>query len=297
MSSSKPPLRTIPQDLQRLAPRPHDGHKGTFGRVLLIGGSYGMSGAISLSGMAALRSGAGLVHVAIPESILPIVASFDPCYMTIPCPQDAAGRLTTQSAAKLLELSKQASCVVLGPGLGRSDELTSLVKQLYEEVTVPMVVDADALFALSQLDPIPVAAGPRVLTPHSGEFQRLHARITGKSAKPYSREEECAAALDFAQKHHVTIVLKGHNTYVTNGRDETTNPTGNPGMATGGTGDVLSGILGGLVGQMPDLFPAVRLGVFVHGLAGDLAAAELGEVSLVATDLISHLSKAFLWVR
>jgi len=298
MSSPATKTPVIPADLPRLAPRDASGHKGTFGKVLLVGGSYGMSGAISLSAMAALRSGAGLVHVAVPKSILPIVAGFNPCYMTIPCEEDAEGRLTSRSADKFLALAEQASCVVLGPGLGRSAEVTQLVKLLLEKVKVPMVVDADALFAVAQLPgSLQTGAGVRVLTPHSGEFLRLLHPDQAKVTAFNTRELERQAAQTYAKQQGVTVVLKGHQTFITDGNQSATNSTGNPGMATGGSGDVLSGILGALLGQMPNPFEAVRLGVFVHGLAGDRAAAQLGEVSLVASDLISYLPEAFLTVK
>lgn len=298
MSSPAAKNRVIPADLPRLATRDVSGHKGTFGKVLLVGGSYGMSGAISLSAMASLRSGAGLVHVAVPKSILPIVAGYNPCYMTIPCEEDAEGRLTARSADKFLPLAEQASCMVLGPGLGRSAEVTQLIKLLLEKVKGPMVVDADALFVIAQApECLRGSAGVRVLTPHSGEFLRLlHPHETNAPGFK-SRELEREAAHAFAKQHGVIVVLKGHQTFVTDGNRSATNTTGNPGMATGGSGDVLSGILGALIGQMPDAFDAVRLGVFVHGLAGDLAAAPLGEVSLIASDLISYLPEAFLAVK
>lgn len=295
-----PPTITvnIPTDFPRLAPRKADGHKGTYGRVLLIGGSLGMSGSISLSAMAALRSGAGLVHVAVPKSILPTVAGFDPCYMTIPCEEDSQGRLVSGCAERLIELAEQSSCVVLGPGLGRSAEVTKLVKILLEKVTKPMLLDADALFATAQLlKDLEGDVGVRILTPHGGEFLRL-CQPDVQKPKPFeTRDMERAAARALAKKYDVTVVLKGNRTFMTDGRKEATNTTGNPGMATGGTGDVLSGVIGGLIGQMDDHFSPVRLGVFVHGLAGDLAAAKVGQVSLVASDLISYLSKAFMTVK
>ena len=177
----------------------------------------------------------------------------------------------------------------MGPGLGQSAELAAIVAQLYRDLTQPMVVDADALNALAkQPDELKIHAGPRVLTPHPGEF----ARLLGEEKIPPDEREGRAIAL--AAATDTVIVLKGHRTLITDGRQSVHNETGNPGMATGGTGDVLTGIITALMGQGLSPFDAARLGAHVHGLAGDLAAAELGQVSLIASDLIRYLHGAFL---
>jgi ADP-dependent NAD(P)H-hydrate dehydratase len=275
--------------LPSLRTRNADSHKGDFGRALLVGGSRGMSGAISLAGQAALRSGAGLVTLAVPGCVLEVVASIEPSYMTTPLVDD--GDHIGQAAAEtIVHLAQSATAVALGPGLGRGANLTELVSKLYEEIKQPMVVDADALFALAeQQSPLTKPGGPRILTPHPGEFARIAGTL------PEGPQRSIAAA-ELARRdgHRRTIVvLKGHNTVVTDGTRFSTNLTGNPGMATGGSGDVLTGIITALLCQRLEPFDAARLGVHVHGLAGDLAAEELGQVSMIASDLMHYLPKAF----
>ena len=270
-----------------MAPRAADSHKGTFGTVLVVGGSRGMTGAPALVGMAALRGGAGLVRVAVPEACLETVAAFEPCYTTVPLPDDPAGRLHSAAAEAVLEQAAAASVVALGPGLGRSEELRRLVGRLYREVPQPMVVDADGLNALAgQEDVWAQAGGPRILTPHPGEF----ARWTGRKTPP---EQRTTAAMQRAAQCGAVVVLKGHRTLVTDGKRHDLNPTGNPGMATGGTGDVLTGLIAALWCQGFDAYDAARLGAYLHGLAGDLAAEELGHVSLIARDLLDYFADAF----
>ncbi len=273
--------------LPQLAPRPADAHKGTFGTVLVVGGSRGMTGAPALAGMAALRGGAGLVRVAVPDVCLDTVAGHEPCYTTVPLPCDPAGRLTPAAAEPILEQAGAASVVALGPGLGRSEDLCRLVGKLYREVSQPMVVDADGLNALAEQPEVQAQpGGPRILTPHPGEF----ARWTGRRA---SGEHRTADALKLAARCGAVVVLKGHGTLVTDGSRFAVNSTGNPGMATGGTGDVLTGLIAALWCQNLAAYDAARLGVFLHGLAGDLAAEELGQVPLVARDLLDFLPDAF----
>ena len=177
-------------ELPRLAPRRPESHKGDFGRVLLVGGSRAMPGSISLSGMAALRGGAGLVTLAVPEACQAIVAGFEPAYMTAPMPSDAEGRLDAVALAPLRALIDRATVVALGPGCGQSPAITDLVAILYREVALPMIVNADGLNALSQhRDQLPDHAGPRILTPHPGEF----ARLVGQSNPPDDRTAAASA--------------------------------------------------------------------------------------------------------
>jgi ADP-dependent NAD(P)H-hydrate dehydratase len=247
-----------------------------------------MAGAAGLAGMACLRSGAGLVKLAVPDCVLETVAGFEPSYMTAPLPCDASGRFSADAAATLLELAGSATCVACGPGIGRSAELTYLVRDLYRQLPQPMVIDADGLSALADAPAgLKDAAGPRVLTPHSGEFSRL----SGVPAD--SRRQQIDAARKLAAEYGVVILLKGKGTYITDGQREAINSTGNPGMATGGSGDVLTGIITALICQKLSAFDAAVLGAHVHGLAGDLAAKELGQVSLVARDLVGFLPTAF----
>ena len=288
--------------LPRLPPRTSDSHKGDYGRALLIGGSRGMSGAISLAGLATLRGGAGLVTLAVPSSIQDIVASFNPSYMTHDLADDGE-RVTANASNAALVLADQMTAVGLGPGLGRAAAVTQFVERLYREVSQPMVVDADALFALAQRpDALAHAAGPRILTPHPGEFALLVKALgaTGSASAPADDESRVQNSSELATacgRRDVTapilVVLKGHHTVVTDGTQFALNQTGNPGMATGGAGDVLTGIITALLCQGLAPFEAARLGVHLHGLAGDLAAEKLGQVSLIASDLIDFLPAAF----
>jgi ADP-dependent NAD(P)H-hydrate dehydratase len=275
--------------LPRLPPRLEESNKGDFGRALLIGGSRGMAGSISLSGMATLRSGAGLVQLAVPAAIQSTVAGFEPSYMTVTLPEDSDGRIAGTAQAALTEHIKPVTAIACGPGLGRSGELTDMVVWLYQHCSQPMVFDADALNALaSRPDTLTHAGGPRVLTPHPGEFGRL---VPGSKGTDRSAMEQ--AASESAANWQAVVVLKGHHTFITDGRQHRRNTTGNPGMATGGTGDVLTGIITALLCQGLSAYDAACLGVHLHGLAGDLAAKELGQPSLIASDLILFLHAAF----
>jgi ADP-dependent NAD(P)H-hydrate dehydratase len=288
MSTTPPPLLTI-TDVPALPPRAVDANKGTFGRVLIVAGSRGMSGAAVLCASGALRGGAGLVRLAVPEGILPIVATANPCYTTAPLPQDAHGRLSAAALPELLELVRRNSVAEFGPGLGQSAELGNVLASILEQTATPLVLDADALNVLAgRLGSLRKHSGPIVLTPHPGEFARLlHCDIPSVQA----RRQELAA--EFARTHGVVVVLKGHGTIVTDGQRVYVNTTGNPGMATGGTGDVLGGLIAALMGQALETFAAAQLAVYLHGLAGDLAREQLGEASLIASDLLDFLPHAF----
>jgi NAD(P)H-hydrate epimerase len=284
--------------LPQLPPRQPDSHKGDFGRALVVGGSRGMSGAITLAGLSTLRSGAGLVTLAVPRTIQDVVASYNPSYMTHALPDDGE-RIDRRATKEVASLAESATAVALGPGLGRSGALAEFVTALYMSVSRPMVVDADALVALStQPESLAHAAGPRILTPHPGEFARLTAKSSPEAKKlavgSDSDRIQVAAALAAADSTGKTIVvLKGHRTVIADATHAALNHTGNPGMATGGSGDVLTGVITALLCQGLAPFDAARLGVLVHGLAGDLAAAERGQVSLIASDLIDFLPAAF----
>jgi ADP-dependent NAD(P)H-hydrate dehydratase len=274
-------------ELPRLPPRLPDAHKGDFGSALIVGGSRGMAGAAALAGLAALRGGAGLVRLAVPDAVLDTVAGFEPSYMTVPLPADAAGHITSAAFDHIAVLAESATAIACGPGLGRSFDLEQLVVRLYQEVARPMVFDADALFALAaEPEVLTQPGGPRILTPHPGEF----ARLIGRKLDADARND---AAVQLAARCGIVVVLKGHRTLITDGRRQAINTTGNPGMATGGSGDVLTGLITALACQHLEPFDAARLGVYLHGLAGDLAAEELGQVSLIASDLIQYLPEAF----
>jgi ADP-dependent NAD(P)H-hydrate dehydratase len=281
------PDNTSATAIPQLAARDRHAHKGNFGRALIVGGSTGMTGAVALTGMATLRGGAGLVTLAVPAVCLDVIASFDPSYMTVPLPHGEDGRLTAHAEPVVREHVLNVDCLACGPGLGRSPAITELVGQLYSTTPQTMVIDADGLNALAaRQDGLAGAAGPRILTPHVGEFRRL---IRASKATP----GECAQqARELANKYGFVIALKGHRTLVTDGQRVYVNTTGNPGMATGGSGDVLTGIITALVCQGLLPFDAAQLGVYLHGLAGDLAADVVGEVSLIASDLLAYLPNA-----
>ena len=287
-----------PAEFTGLPLRSADSHKGDYGKLLLIGGSCAMPGAIALSAMASLRSGAGLVTVATAAVVHGIVAGFDPCVMTIPLCCSANGTIEedVDSLTQLVGPLERYDAIVVGPGLGKSTELANLVTDLYEKVRGPLVVDADALNLLAgDAGGIPDPSGPRVLTPHAGEFVRLlqnnHPGVD-RIGVP-TRDDLERAAVDLAGKFQSVIALKGNATFVTDGSMKWHNKTGNAGMATAGSGDVLTGVIAALIGQGMDVCDAVRLGVQVHGCAGDLAAAKLGMVSMTALDIIDFLSTAF----
>jgi ADP-dependent NAD(P)H-hydrate dehydratase len=276
--------------------RPEDANKGTFGRVLIVAGSRGMSGAACLSGLGSLRGGAGLVTIAAPAGIVPIIGAVESSYLTLPMPEDATGKIS-QAAGAALELALPAqTTIAVGPGLGQSPALAGLVRWLFESVDRPGVFDADALNLLAahpvalksrarNSDGVP----PRVLTPHPGEFARL---ICSEIATVEKNRETLAA--QFAADHKLILVLKGHRTLITDGARIAVNSTGNSGMATGGCGDVLTGLIAALLAQKMAPFDAAQLGVHLHGLAGDLAAKSLSEPGLIASDLPRWLGLAWI---
>ncbi len=267
-------------EVPKLPPRAAESHKGTFGRVLVVAGSLGMSGAAVLTGTAVMRSGAGLATVACPNSIQSTVTAGFPCYTTHAVAEDRDGRIA--DATSLLAQSSSFDVLAIGPGLGHGPSITDVVNSLLR-VEKPVVLDADGLNAMSPWDSR--RAAPTVLTPHPGEF----ARLTGKPV-PADRTE---AAGVFAAIFGTVVVLKGHRTVVSDGQRFFINTTGNPGMATGGSGDVLTGIIAGLLAQKLNAFDAAVLGVHMHGRAGDLAAESVGQVSLTAVDILNHLPHAF----
>ena len=273
--------------------RPRDGHKGTFGTVLLVGGSFGMTGSMVLAGRAALRAGAGLVRLAIPRDCLGFVASMQPEYTTIPLPQDEAGRIAEAAWKPILEQARGASVVAFGPGLGRSEALNYLAVRLWLDLDKPLIVDADGLNALASTltswksDAIPQPANVRIVTPHPGEFARLCLEAPANAP-----EQQQTAAVEWARKYGTVVVLKGAGTTITDGSQTTRNTTGNPGMGTGGSGDVLTGMMAAIYAQLAPRgvspFDIARLVAHLHGEAGDRAAKVRGEISLIASDLIEY---------
>jgi ADP-dependent NAD(P)H-hydrate dehydratase / NAD(P)H-hydrate epimerase len=279
-------------DVRRLfPPRAVDAHKGTFGHLLVIGGSVGKSGAGALAGRAALRSGVGLCTIATPRSQQPVIAGLGMEHMTEPLTETAGQTLALKAKERILELMARADAVALGPGISLDPETQALVRALVLEVERPMVVDADGLSALAgHLDLLDRAAGPRALTPHPGEMARMLAMDV---ATVQSDRLETVRA--FCARHCVALALKGAGTVVgaPDGR-VLINPTGNPGMASGGSGDVLTGMVGAFLARGFDVVTALEAGCFLHGLAGDLACADLGEEGLIAGDIVEAIPRAMM---
>ena len=256
----------------RLPVRKRDTHKSDYGKLLMLGGCVGYTGAVSLCARGALRSGAGLVSVGVPEDIYPIIAVKLEEAMPFPMHrpllfEDISERLAASTAC------------VIGPGMGRSEDSQAFVRAVLQNIQIPTVVDADALFAVKD---IPELLRGKIITPHAGEFARLGGNVTG------DRIEDAAV---FSETYGCVVVLKGHETVVAFPEGKVYMcPVGNPGMATGGSGDVLAGIIGGLLGQLP-MEQAVVYGVCIHGGAGDLCAHELGEYSMLPSDMIEALPR------
>ena len=281
---------TVITEVPRLPQRDRDGHKGTYGRVLVVAGNRGMSGAAILCGRAALRGGAGLVQVATAACAEPTVAAGNPCYMTHGIRLHADGGFAEAAGADLVELGESATVLAIGPGLGRSPTVPPMLRHLIAGLPdIPVVLDADGLYAFSPFtEEFKHRPAPLVLTPHPAEF----ARLTG-AAVPIGGDPRRDQSVAFARQFGVVLVLKGARTVVTDGRRIYTNTTGNPGMATGGSGDVLTGLIAALIAQKMEPFDAAVFGVWLHGRAGDLAANTFGEVSMTAADLLESIPSAF----
>jgi len=274
--------------------RAPDAHKGQFGRVLIVAGSPGMTGAACMAALAAQRAGAGTVTLALPESLNPVAEVKLTSAMSRPLPEGEGGVIAEEAARRVLDWSGQFDIYAVGPGLGRRDETQRAVRRLVRAVGAPLVLDADGLNALAgSLEALDGAPGPRLLTPHPGEMARLVGLPDGRAVQG-DRE---ALAVEFARRHGVLVALKGAGTVVTDGERVFINPSGNPGMACGGMGDLLTGLAAGLLGQGLEPFEALQMAVFVHGLAGDMAARLKGELSLVPEDVLECLPEAFMRVE
>jgi ADP-dependent NAD(P)H-hydrate dehydratase / NAD(P)H-hydrate epimerase len=278
-----------------LAPRAFEGNKGSYGSVLVIGGSFGKAGAAAMAGFAALRAGAGLSTVAVPLSVLATVASFHPEVMTEPLAETKDGTISLGALGTKFDSLIGGKTLAIGPGISRNTETAEFVRTVVKSGHQAIVIDADGLNAFeAAADALNGAGRVAVITPHPGEM----ARLTGLSIAEI-QANRLQVARDFARAHELIVVLKGHRTLIA-APDGTVwvNVTGNPGMATGGTGDILTGIVAGLIAQFPQrAFAAAALAVYLHGLAGDLACEALGENSLVATDLVRFLPAAFAEAR
>ncbi len=273
-----------PNSPVRLPKRVRESSKRDYGRLLILAGSRGYTGAPSFASRAAVRGGAGLVWLGVPESIYAVTAVKNDEAMPFPLPCDAQGRLTAEALPEVEARLERMSCLAIGPGLGRSAGVTEFVQGALAASRVPTVVDADALWALSRdMSSLEDAACPLVLTPHEGEFAMLGGLLDG---------DRVASARRFASRWGCTLVLKGSGSVVAFPDGECyVNQTGNPGMARGGSGDVLTGLMAAMLCQLP-FRDAVRAAVYLHGLAGDMAAGELGEYGMTPTDMIRLLPAA-----
>jgi NAD(P)H-hydrate epimerase len=277
---------------EMLQPRGADSHKGDYGHVLVIAGSRGKTGAAHLAAVGALRSGAGLVTVATPRSGQPIVAAMGAEYMTLPLEETGDGTLAAAALDSVLDLEQDV--IAVGPGLGRGTDVTVFIEQLVARSESPLVLDADALNALAadpdRLQRRGEGTAAIVITPHPGEMARLV--NTSVDEVQASRVD---VARDFAVQHQIYVVLKGYRTLIATPDGKVfINPLGNPGMATGGTGDVLTGVLAAWLAHLLDAEAACKIAVYLHALAGDLAEADEGEVAMTAGDLAAHLGDAVL---
>ncbi|HKD03916.1 MAG TPA: NAD(P)H-hydrate dehydratase [Terriglobales bacterium] len=285
-------LTTAREVAPLIGPRPPAANKGNFGHVLVVGGSLGKAGAAAMAGMSALRAGAGLATVATAKSVLPTAAGFHPEVMTEPLEETEAGTISMRALeyGRMDALAQGKSVLALGPGISRHPETSEFVRTVVAKAKTPVVLDADGLNAYEgRATELPGLGRLLVITPHPGEMARLI-----KSTAAAVQSDRINIARSFAREHGVIVVLKGHRTLVAD-RDGTiwANATGNPGMATGGTGDILTGMIAGLMAQNPQrAFTAVTAAVHLHGLAGDVARETMGELSLVATDLIRALPEA-----
>ena len=258
------------------------GHKGNFGKLLLLCGSRGYTGAAFFAAMGALRSGAGLVFLGVPASIYGIeaVKLNEPVIFPLP---DAGGRLSADAVPEILTRLPQMDAVLVGPGLGQSEGTLAVVRVVLEKAECPVVVDADGINVLSaHRDLLRGRKLPTILTPHDGEFARLGG-VMG--------EDRMAAAAALAEELGCVVLLKGHETCITDGTDGYINPTGNPGMAVGGSGDVLAGVITALLGAGLPPLEAAACGAWLHGAAGDRCAAELGQYGMLPTDMLSALPR------
>ena len=258
------------------------GHKGSFGKVLLLCGSRGYTGAAYLASMGALRSGAGLVFLGVPVSIYEIEAIKLNEPVVFPLP-DADGMLSEQAIPLILERLPQMDAVLVGCGLGLSEETGAVVRAVLEHATCPVIVDADGITLLkAHKDILRGRKYPTILTPHDGEFLRFGGCIDD------DRMQSCAR---FSKEWNCIVLLKGHRTCISDGQAHYRNTTGNPGMATGGSGDVLAGIITALLGQGIAPLEAAACGAWLHGAAGDLCAAQLGQYGMLPTDMLQVLPR------
>lgn len=286
---------SVPLEIRKKwKPRAKKSHKGDFGRVFILAGSRGLAGAAHLTSMAALRSGAGLVSLGVPESIYVVLARKDPEIMVKPLPASMRGSLSGKAAAPVRKFLKNQDVLAVGPGLSQDPAVRRLIRLLLRRPAWPVVLDADGINAYrNHSDQLPKVHRGFILTPHPGEFVRV---FGGKLSDSLILRRK--RAVQVAIKYRIFIVLKGHRTIVASPQgDVYVNSTGNPGMAKGGSGDVLTGMIAALIAQKFSLWDAARWGVFLHGMAGDLAAGKMGEAGMTAGDILQNVPVAIRKIR
>ncbi|MCM8786334.1 MAG: NAD(P)H-hydrate dehydratase [Candidatus Omnitrophica bacterium] len=281
------------EEIKFLKDRKKDSHKGDYGHLFIIGGSPGLTGAVCLSGISALRTGCGLVTIGIPETLNQIIEIKLTEVMSLPLPETEDHYFSLDAYDKAIEfIEKKADSVLIGPGISLHPETKKFVKKIIPEIKKPLIIDADALKIISENLEILNSVEKPILTPHPGEMSFLT-----KFKIEEIQKNRVEVAKSFAKKYNVILILKGYRTVVTDGENTYINLTGNPGMATAGTGDVLAGIIGGILSQGEDKFISAKYGVFIHGLAGDLAKKEKGEISLIASDIIEKIPDVFKYLK
>jgi hydroxyethylthiazole kinase-like uncharacterized protein yjeF len=281
-------------NLRLLDPRPPQAHKGDYGHLFVLAGSPGKTGAAAMICHGALRTGAGLVTLGISASLNPILETKLTEAMTEPLPDAATGYLSSDASGRILQLLEGKTAFALGPGISTQPQVQELLLELIPEVTVPLIIDADGITALaSRLEIMKRCKSSIILTPHPGEMARLVGTTTQKV-----QDDRIGVAKAFAATYGCIVVLKGNRTVIATPDEKVyINPTGNPGMASGGVGDILTGMIGGLIAQGLSPLEAAIWGVYLHGLAGDIAERDLGEISLIAGDIIDYLPRAFKEVK
>jgi len=270
------------QVLSALPDRDENAHKGDFGKILLLCGSEGFTGAAALAAMGALRCGAGLVYLGVPRSIYAIEAVKLTEPIVFPLPEQD-GKLSRDALPGILGMLDSMDAVLIGPGLGQSEGTRSVIRAVLEEAKCPVVLDADGINGICRhRDILRERHYPTILTPHAGEFQRLGGEIGG---------DRLTSAQRFAREYGCILLLKGHHTVITDGTESYVNQTGNPGMAVGGSGDVLAGMIAGLLGQGLSPLNAAACGAWLHGAAGDLCAEKMGQYGMLPTDMLEVLGR------
>ena len=280
---------TIKGKIKRILTRKADSHKGDYGKVLVLAGSPGMTGAAALTCLGALRSGAGLITLGIPKSLNAIMEVKLTEVMTCPLPETRMGTLSVRALKPLLSRIKQYDVLAIGPGLSQDVETQQLVRTLINNTSCPLVIDADGLNALvGYTEILAKKKSSVIITPHLKEFSRIF-KVNTKRIQSHRKK----SAAHYSLQYGITVVLKGNTTIVAEGKHCYCNTTGNPGLATGGSGDVLTGIIASFLGQGMKPFLAAQYAVYIHGLAADIAIRDKTQVSLIPSDLLDYLPRAF----